>query len=198
MLCCLCFVLILHGAEVFSAHSELELELELILSQMAQKPMLRGEVGARMAPKFSQRTAAHSCFGTQLRKLLRHARCLGHSFGTQFLTRSVREMTDFLMSILPTPFCVHADKTSNFVGLLGELSKAKLYKNYAARQAEVARDYLKRATRIGELNGHPPGSDGPMATALKRYNGGRVLVPLHPAALASVPYGIVLVRVRVF
>jgi len=40
----------------------------------------------------------------------------------------------------------------------------------AARQAEVARDYLN------ELNGHPPGSDGPMATALKRYNGGRVLV----------------------
>jgi len=27
--------------------SRLELELELILSQMAQKPMLRGEVGAR-------------------------------------------------------------------------------------------------------------------------------------------------------
>ena len=46
----------------------------------------------------------------------------------------------------------------------------------AARQAEVARDYLKRAVRIDELNGHPPGSDGPMATALKRYNGGRVLV----------------------
>ena len=47
----------------------------------------------------------------------------------------------------------------------------------AARQAEVARDYLKRAAaRIGELNGHPPGSDGPMATALKRYNGGRALV----------------------
>ena len=40
----------------------------------------------------------------------------------------------------------------------------------------VARDYLKRAARIDELNGHPPGSDGPMATALKRYNGGRVLV----------------------
>ena len=37
------------------------------------------------------------------------------------------------------------------------------------------RDYLKRAARIDELNGHP-GSDGPMATALKRYNGGRVLV----------------------
>ena len=31
----------------------------------------------------------------------------------------------------------------------------------AARQAEVARDNLKRAERIGELNGHPPGSDGP-------------------------------------
>ena len=46
----------------------------------------------------------------------------------------------------------------------------------AARQAEVARDYLKRAARIGKLNGHPPGSDGPMATALKKYNGGRVLV----------------------
>ena len=46
----------------------------------------------------------------------------------------------------------------------------------AARQAEVARDYLKRAARIDKLNGHPPGSDGPMATALKRFNGGRVLV----------------------
>ena len=46
----------------------------------------------------------------------------------------------------------------------------------AARQAEVARDYLKRAARVDELNGHPPGSDGPMATALKRHNGGRVLV----------------------
>ena len=44
------------------------------------------------------------------------------------------------------------------------------------RQAEVARDYLKRAARIDELSGYPPGSDGPMATALKRYNGGRVLV----------------------
>ena len=46
----------------------------------------------------------------------------------------------------------------------------------AARQAEVARDYLKRAERADELNGHPPGSDGPMATAPKRYKGGRVLV----------------------
>jgi len=46
----------------------------------------------------------------------------------------------------------------------------------AARQADVARDYLKRAARVDELNGHPPGSDGPMATVLKRYNGGRVLV----------------------
>ena len=31
-----------------SAPSELELELELIQSHMAQKPMLRGEVGARV------------------------------------------------------------------------------------------------------------------------------------------------------
>ena len=39
----------------------------------------------------------------------------------------------------------------------------------AARQTEVARDYLKGAARIGELNGHPPGSDGQMVAALKRY-----------------------------
>jgi len=41
-----------------------------------------------------------------------------------------------------------------------------------ARQAEVARDYLKRAARIDELNGHPSGFEGPVAAALKRYNGG--------------------------
>ena len=46
----------------------------------------------------------------------------------------------------------------------------------ATRQAEAARDYLKRAARIDELNGRPPGSDGQMVAALKRYNGGRVLV----------------------
>ena len=46
----------------------------------------------------------------------------------------------------------------------------------AARRAEVARDYLKRAAKIDELNGHLPGSDGQMVTALERYNGGRVLV----------------------
>ena len=46
----------------------------------------------------------------------------------------------------------------------------------AARQAEVAREYLKRAAKIDELNGHPPGTDGPMATELKRYNRGQVLV----------------------
>ena len=44
------------------------------------------------------------------------------------------------------------------------------------RQTEVARDYLKRAAGIDELNGHPSGSDGPMVTALKEHNGGRVLV----------------------
>jgi len=46
----------------------------------------------------------------------------------------------------------------------------------AARQAEVAQDYLKRAARIDELNGHPPGSDGQVVDALKRHNGDRVLV----------------------
>jgi len=46
----------------------------------------------------------------------------------------------------------------------------------AAQQAEVARDYIKRAARIDELNGHPPGSDGQMVAALKMYNGSRVLV----------------------
>ena len=46
----------------------------------------------------------------------------------------------------------------------------------AARQAEVALYFLKRAARIDELNGHPQGTDGPMATALKRQNGGRVPV----------------------
>jgi len=33
----------------------------------------------------------------------------------------------------------------------------------AARQAEVARGYLKRAAKIDELNGHSSGSDGPMS-----------------------------------
>jgi len=45
-----------------------------------------------------------------------------------------------------------------------------------AWQAEVARDYLKPAARIGGINGRPPGSDGHMVTALKKHNGGRVLV----------------------
>ena len=46
----------------------------------------------------------------------------------------------------------------------------------AARQAGVARGYLKRAARVDELNGHPSGSDGSMVTALKGHNRGRVLV----------------------
>ena len=38
-------------------------------------------------------------------------------------------------------------------------------------------DQIQRDTLTPSLvNGHPPGSDGPMATALKRYDGGRVLV----------------------
>ena len=45
-----------------------------------------------------------------------------------------------------------------------------------ARQAEIARGYLRRAARIDELLGQPSGSDGPMVTALKKYNRGRVLV----------------------
>jgi len=35
------------GKALFFLSTPIELELELILSQMAQKPMLRGEVGAR-------------------------------------------------------------------------------------------------------------------------------------------------------
>ena len=49
---------------------------------------------------------------------------------------------------------------------LGEVKTKALNSDYhqimppvAARQAEVALDYLKRAARIGELNGHPPGED---------------------------------------
>ena len=33
--------------EVLAVNTDFEIELELIQSQMAQKPMLRGEVGAR-------------------------------------------------------------------------------------------------------------------------------------------------------
>ena len=37
-------------------------------------------------------------------------------------------------------------------------------------------DATPRTQETVVLNGHPPGPDGQMATALKRYNGGRVLV----------------------
>ena len=75
--------------------------------------------------KKKKHTHAHIKFGTQ--------------FWDGFVTRSVREMIDFLMSILstqdwttravessrtPTPFCIHADKTSNFVDLF--LSPTKM------------------------------------------------------------------------
>ena len=43
----------------------------------------------------------------------------------------------------------------------------KIESPVVVREEEVARAYLKRAERIDELNGHPPGSDGPMLTALK-------------------------------
>ena len=43
----------------------------------------------------------------------------------------------------------------------------------ATKQADVASKYLKQAARVDELNGHPPESDGPMITALKKYNRAR-------------------------
>ena len=45
-----------------------------------------------------------------------------------------------------------------------------------ARQEEVAWDCLKRAARIGELNGNSLGPDGPIAAVVKRHSGVRVLV----------------------
>ena len=53
----------------------------------------------------------------------------------------------------------------------------------AARQAEVVWDYLKRAARIDELNGHPPGSNGQMVAALKRHNGGQSRCSVCPKAI---------------
>jgi len=57
---------------------------------------------------------------------------------------------------------------------LGEAKTKKPNSDYhkdelpvAARQAEVARYYPKRAARIDELNGYPPGPDGQMITALR-------------------------------
>jgi len=70
-----------------------------------------------------------------------------------------------------------------------EATNSNCHKNEppaAARQAEVARDYLKRAARIDELNGHSSGSNGPMVIALKRHNGDRVLVFVM-GAVAEMP-----------
>jgi len=39
---------------------------------------------------------------------------------------------------------------------------------------EVTRGYFKRAAGIDELQ--PPGFDGPITTALMKYNGGRLLI----------------------
>ena len=50
-------------------------------------------------------------------------------------------------------------------------ARHKSASSVAAWQAEVGRGYLKREARIDELNGHPSGSNGPMITALKKYNG---------------------------
>ena len=49
------------------------------------------------------------------------------------MTRSIREMIDFLMSILSTPFCVHADKTSNFVDLLSNVNSIDRFVNIESR-----------------------------------------------------------------
>ena len=62
---------------------------------------------------------------------------------------------------------------------LGAKTKATKPDNHkneppAPSRQEVARDYLKLAARTDELNGRSSGSDGPVVTALKRYNGGRV------------------------
>ena len=51
---------------------------------------------------------------------------------------------------------------------------------------EVARGCLKRTAGTDELNGSSPGSGGPMAIALKRHNGGRVLV-FVTGAFAEMP-----------
>ena len=48
--------------------------------------------------------------------------------------------------------------------------KAPLLFGRLARALTKNVDYLKRTARIGELNGHPPGSDGP--TADDDNNGG--------------------------
>ena len=71
-----------------------------------------------------QRTAAHSSAQLLWDTIEKtSAPCkilLGHNFGTEtFVTRSVREMIDFLMSILSAPFCVHADKTSRDICTFG-------------------------------------------------------------------------------
>ena len=64
-------------------------------------------------------------------------------------------------------------KTSNFDYNKERVTEFEL--PAAARQADVARDYLKRAARIDGLNGQSSGSVGPMVNAFKRHEGGRVL-----------------------
>jgi len=54
-------------------------------------------------------------------------------FWDTIVTRSIREMIDFLMSILSTPFCVHADKTSNFVDLLSNVNSIDRFVNIESR-----------------------------------------------------------------
>ena len=47
-------------------------------------------------------------------------------FGTFYMLDALHVLFDhFLMSILSTPFCVHADKTSNFVDLLAKVQSSE-------------------------------------------------------------------------
>ena len=58
--------------------------------------------------------------------------------------------------------------------LLEVFSNGRNHRKYHDRDADFR--CIAHSLPRDELNGHPPGSDGPMATALKRHNGGRVLV----------------------
>jgi len=98
-----------------------------------------------------------------------------------------RTIPDFLFDLRSAGEAFKDMKQKGLSGVapLGEAKTKAAYSDYhnhkdeppvAARQAEVARDYPRCSARIDELNGHPPGSDGQMVAALKRHNGGRVLI----------------------
>jgi len=88
LLCCLCFELILHGAEVFSAHSSAQQRTA------ASTAIVELRLNLLMSYNVKNKTITH--FGTQ--------------FWDTIVTRSIREVIDFLMSILSFPYVnfVHA------------------------------------------------------------------------------------------